>query len=32
VYVITDKGLEMLRMDLERMIHMVDTTKQRLKL
>lgn len=32
VYVVTDKGLEMLRMDCERMIHMVDTTKQRLKL
>ncbi|RIX60145.1 PadR family transcriptional regulator [Paenibacillus nanensis] len=32
VYVITDRGMEMLRMDSERMMHMVETTRRRIKL
>ncbi|WP_284645125.1 PadR family transcriptional regulator [Paenibacillus silviterrae] len=30
VYAITDKGLEILRLDFERMKHMMDVTKERL--
>lgn len=32
VYVITGKGIAMLRLDFERMTHMIETTKQRLDL
>ncbi|WNS46064.1 helix-turn-helix transcriptional regulator [Paenibacillus sp. MMS20-IR301] len=31
VYVITDKGLDMLRLDLDRMKHMISVTEERLK-
>jgi Predicted transcriptional regulators len=31
VYAITNKGLDMLRLDLERMKHMIDVTTDRLK-
>lgn len=31
VYVITNKGLDVLRFDLERMKHMIDVTTERLK-